>query len=79
MFSDMLTSRGLGYRLFIRDFTAKYKQSLFGFLWVIFLPLFTVAVFVGMNRAGILNIKDTTIPYTVFVLFGITVWSLLQG
>ena len=79
MFSDMLTSRGLGYRLFIRDFTAKYKQSLFGFLWVIFLPLFTVAVFVGMNRAGILNIKDTTIPYTVFVLFGITVWSLFTG
>ena len=79
MFSDMRTSRGLGYRLFVRDFTAKYKQSLFGFLWVIFLPLFTVAVFVGMNKSGILNIKNTTVPYTVFVLFGVTIWSLFAG
>lgn len=79
MFNDMLVSMGLGYRLFVRDFTAKYKQSLFGFLWVIFLPLFTVGVFVGMNKSGILNIKDTTIPYPVFILFGITVWSLFTG
>lgn len=79
MFNDTLASMGLGYRLFIRDFTAKYKQSLFGFLWVVFLPLFTVSVFVGMNKSGILSIKDTNIPYTVFVLFGVTIWSLFTG
>ncbi|OGR06695.1 MAG: hypothetical protein A2511_09390 [Deltaproteobacteria bacterium RIFOXYD12_FULL_50_9] len=79
MFRDLLASMGLGYRLFLRDFTAKYRQSLFGMLWVVFLPLFTVSVFVGMNKSGILNSNATSVPYTVFVLFGMTIWTLFTG
>jgi lipopolysaccharide transport system permease protein len=79
MFRDLLASMGLGYRLFLRDFTAKYRQSLFGMLWVVFLPLFTVSVFVGMHKSGILNSNATSVPYTVFVLFGMTIWTLFTG
>lgn len=79
MFSDLLKSRELGYRLFLRDFSAKYRQSLLGVLWVVIIPLFTVAVFVAINRAGVLRTGDTGVPYPVFALFGITVWSLFTG
>lgn len=76
MFAELKASAGLGYRLFLRDFSAKYKQSLFGIFWVVLFPLFIVGVFVGMNNAGIFNIKNTGVPYPIFVLFGVTVWSL---
>lgn len=79
MFSDLLKSRELGYRLFLRDFSARYRQSLLGVLWVIVIPLFTVAIFVAINRAGVLRTRDTGVPYPVFALFGITVWSLFTG
>jgi lipopolysaccharide transport system permease protein len=79
MFLDVRTSSDLGFRLFLRDFTAKYKQSLLGILWVIILPLFAVGVFVAMNRSGVLTFETTGIPYPVFALFGITLWSLFTG
>jgi lipopolysaccharide transport system permease protein len=79
MFSDLLKSRELGYRLFLRDFSAKYRQSLLGVLWVIVIPLFTVAIFVAISRAGVLRTGETVVPYPVFALFGITVWSLFTG
>lgn len=79
MFHELRISFELGIRLFLRDFSAKYKQSLFGIFWVILIPLFAVGVFVAMNRSGILTIKPTGTPYPVFALFGITIWSLFTG
>lgn len=79
MFSDLVTCGELGYRLFLRDFSAKYRQSLLGVLWVVLIPLFTVGIFVAMNRAGVLRTRDTGVPYPVFALFGITLWSLFTG
>jgi lipopolysaccharide transport system permease protein len=79
MVFDLKASFELGFRLFLRDFNARYRQSLFGIFWVILLPLFAVAVFVIMNKSGILRVKDTGIPYTIFALYGMTVWSLLTG
>jgi lipopolysaccharide transport system permease protein len=79
MLSDLVTSGELGYRLFLRDFSAKYRQSLLGVLWVVLIPLFTVGIFAAMNRAGVLRTRDTGVPYPVFALFGITLWSLFTG
>lgn len=79
LFAELRSSWNLGFRLFLRDFTSKYKQSLLGLSWVMLLPLFTVLVFVIMNRSGILNIRNTGVPYPVYALFGISLWSLFTG
>jgi lipopolysaccharide transport system permease protein len=79
MFHELRISFELGLRLFLRDFSAKYKQSLLGIFWVILIPLFAVGVFVAMSRSGILTIKSTGTPYPVFALFGMTIWSLFTG
>ena len=79
MCAELRSSWNLGFRLFLRDFTSKYKQSLLGLTWVMLLPLFTVLVFVIMNRSGILNIRNTGVPYPVYALFGISLWSLFTG
>lgn len=79
MLRDLVTSRELGYRLFVRDFAARYRQSLLGAAWVVIFPLFTVAVFVLLNQSGILQIKTSGTPYPVFALFGLTLWTLFAG
>lgn len=76
MFQELVRSRELIWRLFLRDFNARYKQTILGVLWVLILPLVAVAVFVCLNKGGILNIGKIDVPYPVFALFGITIWTL---
>ncbi|MFC1589934.1 ABC transporter permease [Candidatus Omnitrophota bacterium] len=76
MIIDMLRSRELIWRLFLRDFNAKYKQSALGVLWAVIMPLVVVGIFVYLNRGGVLNIGDIDVPYPVFALFGLSVWTL---
>lgn len=79
MARDLRVGRELGIRLFKRDFAARHRQSMLGFLWVLILPLVTTAVFVGLNTSGIINVGKTEVPYVVYALFGLTVWNLFSG
>jgi len=76
MWNELRAAKGLVWRLFIRDFTAKYRQSLLGVLWALLTPLITVGMFVGMNRSGLLTIQDTGIPYPIYAIIGLTIWNL---
>jgi len=39
MYLDLLRSRGLAWRLFLRDLNGQYRQSLLGYLWLLLPPL----------------------------------------
>jgi len=73
---SLYRSRELIWRLFLRDFNAKYRQSILGFSWAVLNPLITVGIFVYLNKAGIFNIGSTNVPYPIFALVSLTVWSL---
>jgi len=61
-----------------RDLKVKYKQSLLGPLWLVFQPLALLAGFVvGFSR--IANVHTGGVPYAVFALAGLTVWSFFQA
>lgn len=76
MFSELIQSKELIIRLFIRDISARYKQSVFGILWTIIMPLFSVGTFVYLNYSGVFNVGETSIPYPAYALLGVTVWQL---
>jgi len=78
MSRDFLRGAGLGWRLFLRDFSAKYRQSSLGYLWTLIIPVVTVLTFVFLNRSQVLNIGEVNIPYPLFALFGITLWGIIQ-
>lgn len=78
MFQEIFSSRELIWRLFLRDFSAKYRQSVFGILWAVLLPVITVGMFVGMNRSGLLVIGDINIPYPLYALIGLTIWNIFS-
>lgn len=61
-----------------RDFKVKYKQSLLGPLWVVLQPLLLLLAFLVAFK-GLGNVQTSGIPYAVFALAGLTVWSYFQA
>ena len=78
MVSEAIGARELIWRLFLRDFRGRYRQSVLGIAWAVLLPFATVAVFVAMNRSGVLTIGDVGVPYPAYALTGLTYWSLFS-
>lgn len=79
MWCELVSAQELIWRLFVRDFSAKYRQSALGILWAMIMPLAAVGMFVGMNKAGILNVADMAIPYPLYAMIGITIWTFFSG
>src|SRR5262245_24041791 len=59
------------------DLLLRYKQTIMGFGWAIFMPLVNTAVFsiVFMRVAPI----DTGVPYPVFAYCGLVVWNFFAS
>ena len=79
MMLELGDSYELVWRLFLRNFKAKYRQTVLGFLWALIMPLLAVGTFVFLNKAGVLNIGEVDIPYPAYALLGLTVWHIFAG
>ncbi|MBW1795618.1 MAG: ABC transporter permease [Deltaproteobacteria bacterium] len=76
MWRDLKTSRELAWRLFVRDISAKYRQSILGVFWAFLPPIVAGLVFIILQSKKVVNFGETDIPYPVFVLVGTTLWQL---
>jgi lipopolysaccharide transport system permease protein len=76
MWDDLKDSRELAWRLFIRDLSAQYRQSLFGVLWAFVPPIITSLIFITLQSRNIINFGETDIPYPVYVLVGTLLWQI---
>jgi lipopolysaccharide transport system permease protein len=79
MVMELWLSRELIWRLFKRDFSAKYRQSVLGIGWAVINPVSMVVMFWFLNRSGVVNIGETSIPYPAYALLGITIWQVFGG
>src|SRR6476646_6109609 len=60
-----------------RDLLLRYKQTVMGFGWAVFMPLVNTAVFsVIFTRVAPLQ---TGVPYPVFAFCGLWVWSFFAS
>lgn len=78
MLRDLIASRELAWRLTVRDLSAQYRQTYFGFLWAIILPLANTLVWIFLSRSGVVNISATALPYPVYVFTGTMLWAILM-
>lgn len=76
MICDLVNSRELAWRLFVRDISAQYRQSILGYLWVFIPPLVASLPFIYLNAQGVVRIGDTPIPYGAFAIVGTTIWQV---
>ncbi len=79
VFSRLTDNGELIWRLFLRDFHARYRQTLLGLAWAIIVPLIAVGTFVLLNRSGVLDIGEVAIPYPLYALLGLTVWQIFAA
>ena len=77
--SELKKSKWLAYQLFKRDFFAIYKQSFFGILWALIIPLVSVGTFIVLNRAGVFTIGEIDVPYPVYAVLGMAFWQLFSA
>src|ERR1700731_4001947 len=76
MFRDLMASRGLAWRLFVRDTSAQYRQSILGYVWAFIPPLVASLPFIFLNSQGVVGIKNTAIPYAAYAMIGTIIWQV---
>src|SRR5436853_5677806 len=73
MLTEQVEYRELLYQMTLRDLLLRYKQTVMGFGWAIFMPLVNTAVFsVIFTRVAPLDID---IPYPLFAYCGLLAWN----
>jgi homopolymeric O-antigen transport system permease protein len=76
MWSDLKASRGLAWRLMIRDISAMYRQTALGYFWAVFPPLVTSLVFILLKGSAVMDVAASEVPYPVYVFTGMIFWQL---
>src|SRR5215467_7610412 len=73
MLTEQVQYRGLLYEMTKRDLLLRYKQTVMGFGWAIFMPLINTAIFsVVFTRVAKI---DVGIPYPLFAYCGLVAWN----
>ena len=78
MWRELVDSQELSRRLFRRDLSAQYRQSLLGVLWAFVPPIMTSAIFIYLQSRNVINLGNTDIPYPVFVIVGTLLWQMFS-
>ncbi len=61
MASDLLASRELAWRLFVRNISAQYRQSRLGYAWAFVPPLFTSLIWIFLQSQRVFDICDSVV------------------
>ncbi|MCP4269409.1 MAG: ABC transporter permease [Candidatus Brocadiaceae bacterium] len=76
-FREIIKVRELLWNLTLRDLKVRYKQSVLGIAWAMFIPLSQMLVFTFIVNRGIIPI-NTDLPYAVFVYCGLLPWQFFS-
>src|SRR4051812_43526937 len=73
MVSEQWEYRELLTQMTLRDLMVRYKQSVMGFGWAIFMPLMNTLIFsIVFTRVATV---ETSTPYPVFAYTGLLFWN----
>jgi lipopolysaccharide transport system permease protein len=77
MFLEQAEYKELLYQVTLRDLRLRYKQTIMGFGWAVFMPLLNTALFsvIFVRVAPV----DTGVPYPVWVYCGLAVWNFFSA
>ncbi|OQK15839.1 hypothetical protein AU255_16750 [Methyloprofundus sedimenti] len=79
MIQELLDSRELIWRLVIRDYSVRYRQSILGYVWAVLPQLVTVAIFTFLAKHRVFDMGATAMPYVIHALWSVSVWQLFSG
>jgi ABC-type polysaccharide/polyol phosphate export permease len=77
MVSEQRGFTGLLWELTVRDLRLRYKQTVMGFGWAVFMPIVNTVVFsVIFTRVAHI---DTGVPYPLYAFLGLLTWNFLAS
>lgn len=76
MFKDLFAGRELAWRLAVRDISAQYRQTALGLFWAFIMPLAHTLIWIFLSSSGIVTIRDTALPYPIYVFTGTIIWAI---
>ncbi len=75
--TGLWSGRSLARRLFIRNLTSTYRQSLLGFLWILVPTVAQIATWSFLAKQQLLVTEQLPgVPYIVFIAVGSLLWQL---
>lgn len=77
MFDEQLRFRGLLWQMTKRDLLIRYKQTVMGFAWAVFMPLIHTAIFATV-MARVANF-DVGMPYPLYAFTGVLAWNFFAA
>lgn len=77
MLSEQWEYRELLTQMTVRDLLVRYKQSIMGFGWAIFMPLMNTVLF-SVVFTRVANLQ-TDVPYPVFAYCGLLFWNFFAS
>jgi len=78
MSKDLFAGRELAWRLAVRDISAQYRQTALGLLWAFILPIANTIIWIFLSSYGIVNLRDTDLPYPIYVFSGTMIWAIFM-
>lgn len=79
MFAELWQARELIWRLMVRDFSVRYRQSVLGYVWAVLPQIVTVAIFTFLSKHRVFDMGETALPYVIHALWSISVWQLFSS
>lgn len=76
MLADVIRHHNVLWNLTLREIRVRYKQSLLGVVWALFVPLAMMLTFafVFSRITGVADTFATTMPYPIFLYIGLLPW-----
>ena len=76
MLAGVLQHRNVLWNLTLREIRVRYKQSVLGAIWALFVPLAMMLTFafVFSRVTGVADAFATTMPYPIFLYIGLLPW-----
>lgn len=68
----------LAKQLAKRDIKAQYRQSILGLFWAFTPIIMSAAIWIFLSSTGVVRLAQTNIPYPLFVVSGVTIWSIFS-
>jgi lipopolysaccharide transport system permease protein len=73
---DARRARILAWRLAVRDISAQYRQTAFGYVWAALPAVFTALIWFALEKVGVVTVNTGSVPYIAYVLTGTIFWQM---
>ncbi len=76
IFRDVVASRELSWRLFLRDLRGMYRQTLLGLFWAFLPPLANTAIWVFLRSQNVFHFGgELGVHATLYIFCGMVLWQ----